>query len=694
MNESNAVAPQRSSVFDHPIGFWFFFWGEFAERCCFYGMRAILLLYMIQILKFEDGTANRISSYFMAACYLLPLVGGYVADNFLGKYRTIVYFAIPYICGQVLLGIASLHNETCLYLSLGLLAMGSGVIKPNISTLMGLTYDQRRPGRTKLRSDAFAIFYGSINIGAALSSFCVPVDSQLLRRRQPCLRDGLPISGSADGPGVYRVCCGKTVLRHRNNPACPPDAGAAPRTNGRFAAALRSVLRRDDLLEHFRPIGLHLDRVRPGSPPLVSQLVLYGFPLSPDQLQALNPILIIVMLPPITMLWHLLARFGWELRPTDKMLIGFVLTTLTMGITAWAAFRGADAVTAGASAALAGAEKTVAVAAALTDNESADKAAQELMIAAAAVHKAKNLSAKSQEFMDAKAAMEAASNAAKKAGPEAVSVAAAGRAAVSAIRAAELASGIVGKTDVVENGKVASQSIKDAIKTVRTSVRAAKDAAEATNEAMKLVTSAGRERAAASDDSAATKTKKVDLTVCSVAANRAAAAASAAARSVDATEAGNTRAGEVNAAVACVDSADAAVAAVKAAANIKHAAFPDVVAATEEATAAARISLLWQVIPYILMTMAEICISVVGLELAFAAAPAAMKSFVTACWLLTVFFGDLLNAQITPLYNETFFGISLTPDWYFLLFALLMVPVTIAFALVAKRFNRPTTTLS
>ena len=75
MSQPDSGTPQRSSVFDHPLGFWFFFWGEFAERCCFYGMRAILLLYMIQILKFEDGAANRISSYFLAACYLLPLVG-------------------------------------------------------------------------------------------------------------------------------------------------------------------------------------------------------------------------------------------------------------------------------------------------------------------------------------------------------------------------------------------------------------------------------------------------------------------------------------------------------------------------------------------------------------------------------------------------------------------------------------------
>ena len=284
--------------------------------------------------------------------------------------------------------------------------------------------------------------------------------------------------------------------------------------------------------------------------------------------------------------------------------------------------------------------------------------------------------------------MEAALDAAREDRPEAVSVAAAGTRRGGGDPRRQTRIGYCRQDAPSSN---AARATSKAAEELQTAVRAAKDAAEATDEAVKLVTSAGRKRDAASDGSAATKIEKVDLTVCSVAANSAAAAASAAARSADATAAGNTRAAQVNAAVAGVDSADAAVAAVKAAANISKAAVPDVVAETEKATAAARISLLWQVIPYILITMAEICISVVGLELAFAAAPAAMKSFVTACWLLTVFFGDLLNAQVTPLYNETFWGISLTPDWYFLLFALLMVPVTLAFAMVASRFNRPVT---
>src|SRR3954451_10169519 len=129
----------------HPTGFWFFFWGEFAERCSYYGMRAILAKDMAEQLGLGAGNAALYMSFFIAACYFLPLVGGYVADRFFGKYWTIVGFSVPYILGHVILGV---ENFTFLLIALSLLAMGSGVIKPNISTLMGLTYDQYRPGQT------------------------------------------------------------------------------------------------------------------------------------------------------------------------------------------------------------------------------------------------------------------------------------------------------------------------------------------------------------------------------------------------------------------------------------------------------------------------------------------------------------------------------------------------------------------
>ncbi|CAN5291762.1 hypothetical protein BH11PLA2_BH11PLA2_50060 [soil metagenome] len=156
---------------NHPIGFWFFFWGEFAERCSYYGMRAILALYMTERLGVDKADASTYMSFFIAACYFFPLIGGWLADNFFGKYWTIVLFSVPYVVAQFMVGI---ENRYLVLGSLILLAMGSGVIKPNISTLMGMTYMQQRPGQDKLSTSAFSWFYMAINIGAALSQFAMP----------------------------------------------------------------------------------------------------------------------------------------------------------------------------------------------------------------------------------------------------------------------------------------------------------------------------------------------------------------------------------------------------------------------------------------------------------------------------------------------------------------------------------------
>jgi dipeptide/tripeptide permease len=167
----NHVESASRASTNHPAGFFFFFWGEFAERCSYYGMRAILFLYVTTVLGFSDERGTATVSYFKAACYFLPLVGGYLADRFFGKYWTIVGFSIPYVLGHFILGI---ETTPTLIVALFLLAGGSGVIKPNISTLMGLTYDEQRPGQSALRSSAFLWFYFSINVGAVISQYGLP----------------------------------------------------------------------------------------------------------------------------------------------------------------------------------------------------------------------------------------------------------------------------------------------------------------------------------------------------------------------------------------------------------------------------------------------------------------------------------------------------------------------------------------
>jgi POT family proton-dependent oligopeptide transporter len=174
LDPENAVAdsaPAAAVPTSHPIGFWFFFWGEFAERASFYGMRTILALYLTSVLGFAATAAGPIQYRFKAAVYFLPLLGGFIADRFFGKYWTIVGFSIPYVAGHFILGIP---HPIAVYIALALLAGGSGVIKPNISTLMGQTYDEQRPGQEKLLSSAFLWFYFSINVGSLISTFALP----------------------------------------------------------------------------------------------------------------------------------------------------------------------------------------------------------------------------------------------------------------------------------------------------------------------------------------------------------------------------------------------------------------------------------------------------------------------------------------------------------------------------------------
>src|SRR5262245_61607787 len=97
------------TLLNHPAGFWFIFWGELAERCSYYGMMSILARFISEKLIHSEGSglgdADSVTwvSVFKAACYFLPLLGGFLADQYLGKYRLIVIFSIPYILGHIIL---------------------------------------------------------------------------------------------------------------------------------------------------------------------------------------------------------------------------------------------------------------------------------------------------------------------------------------------------------------------------------------------------------------------------------------------------------------------------------------------------------------------------------------------------------------------------------------------------------------
>ncbi len=316
------------NLVNHPPGFWFIFWGELAERSSFYGMRAILAVYMAVQLDLGEAQGGSYYFTFIAACYFLPLLGGWIADNFLGKYNTIVLFCLPYILGHVILGF---ENYYALAIALSLLAMGSGVTKPNISPLMGLTYDQYRPGQEQLRSNAFGIFYMSINIGAATSQLIVPV----LRTKYgyfcaflfPAALMAVSFLIFALGKPFYAR---EVIVRKRKT---PEERALQMSVLGQVALLFFLVMFFWAIFDQSSGTWIYFARKY-----MNRDLFLFGYQLDAEMMQAINPILIIVMLPLTTVLWTALDARGIKVRATDKMILGFLLTAVCMAVMAYCGY--------------------------------------------------------------------------------------------------------------------------------------------------------------------------------------------------------------------------------------------------------------------------------------------------------------------------------------------------------------------
>jgi POT family proton-dependent oligopeptide transporter len=346
----------------HPPAIWFFFWGEFAERASYYGMRAILFLYLTQVLGKSDTEAGPMYSWFKQACYFLPLLGGYIADRWLGRYWTIVGFSVPYVIGQFLIGVP---DPTYVIIALALLAGGSGVIKPNISTLMGQTYDQKRPGQDQLRTAAFNWFYLSINIGALLSMFSLPMirdhyilthlDPSVAAQAEEAAQKGEAIAKFAT-PEVlqtaYRVAfafpAGLMVLalvifalgkptyaleRPEHHVLTPEERRLQWQTLTRLFGIFALVVLFWFGYEHNDTLWVAFNRDY-----VNLKVPVIGATVSPDQLQFLNALFVIILIPVFNFVFGRLDPEMKIFTRMRKVLAGFLLTAAAIGIMSLAGF--------------------------------------------------------------------------------------------------------------------------------------------------------------------------------------------------------------------------------------------------------------------------------------------------------------------------------------------------------------------
>jgi POT family proton-dependent oligopeptide transporter len=327
---------------EHPRGFWFVFSGELAERSSYYGMRTLLALYLVDVIGFEKHSGAKIVHLFMAGCYLLTLPGGFIADRWLGRYKTIVYFSIPYIFGHIVLG--AWHNPITIYLALFLLATGSGTIKPSCSPLMGMIYEKEN--KAALLPEAFSYYYLAINIGSVMSNWALPNVRDYFMPASgwtpATLSTGYQVALAF--PTLLMVIALLVFAYGKKYYPVEQVTKRPPKTEEQKKAEWATLLRiggvfiiiifwwfiydmQADIWIYFTRDHVNLN------------LWPFSVVLKPE-MQWVNPAFIIGFTPIFNWHWNAMQkrRGGVAVPTTQKMLLGFILTLLTCCVLTFAAF--------------------------------------------------------------------------------------------------------------------------------------------------------------------------------------------------------------------------------------------------------------------------------------------------------------------------------------------------------------------
>jgi POT family proton-dependent oligopeptide transporter len=165
------AARREPEALGHPKGLYMLFFAEMWERFSFYGMRGLLILYLTQHWLFADDKANLIYGAYLSLVYITPVLGGYLADRYLGQRKAVVFGGVLLMIGHSLMAVEGTGGQgdatiNVFWSALAFIIVGSGFLKANISVMVGQLYP-----RTDIRRDpAYTIFYMGINLGAALGS--------------------------------------------------------------------------------------------------------------------------------------------------------------------------------------------------------------------------------------------------------------------------------------------------------------------------------------------------------------------------------------------------------------------------------------------------------------------------------------------------------------------------------------------
>jgi proton-dependent oligopeptide transporter, POT family len=304
----------------------FLAWNEAAERFSYYGVTSILVLHLVRNLGFAENQAIAAYQLFTAAVYLTPIAGAFLADRYLGRYRTILWLSFGYVAGHAVL--AFWERPAGLLVGLGLIAVGAGGLKPCASAFAG---DQIPPEDEALVARLYDLYYWMINLGSTASTIVIPL---LLDKVSPRVAFGVPGLAMAAALALFWIGRRRYVYVPPSRVLRTRPAGARATQGAVAAPAGRTILR---ILAVFAPISifwalffqygsswtLQAERMVRPVLPLVGKL-------ASGNVQTLDAVFVLTLIPIFALIvFPAVERRGVRVTALRKMTAGMFVTVLS-----------------------------------------------------------------------------------------------------------------------------------------------------------------------------------------------------------------------------------------------------------------------------------------------------------------------------------------------------------------------------
>ena len=327
---------------------------EACERFSYYGMLSILTLYLKNEMNMGETRSKEIVHIFATAVYFLPLIGGWLADRWLGRYRTILSISLFYCLGHGALAMFE-GNLTGVYLGLGLIAIGAGGIKPCVSAFVGDQFTSRQEG---LLTKVYGWFYWSINLGACFGFALIP----LLRDKAgyswafgiPGIFMALatlifwlgrkhyvrqPPSGKVQGGGLFGVLWYALTHSRERKPGqsfLDTALGRYSREEVEGVKAVGGIVMMFATVPVFWALFNQVNTTWVLQGEKMTPFNLLGYKVDGERLQAAGALLVMIWVPILTLgLYPLAQKLGLRPTPLRRMGMGMILGAASFFISAW-----------------------------------------------------------------------------------------------------------------------------------------------------------------------------------------------------------------------------------------------------------------------------------------------------------------------------------------------------------------------